>query len=137
MKLEGGCYCGALKYHAEGQPVLKGQCHCRECQYHSGGGPNYFMLMPGDGFQYVSGTPKQFRRSDLADPVTREFCADCGTHILTRRSDRTEVVLKIGTLDDPAMFEAPQMAIYTVDQQPFHLFPEGIPTFERLPERKG
>jgi len=27
------------------------------------------------------------------------------------------------------------MAIYTVDKQPFHQIPEGMPTFERLPQR--
>ena len=30
---------------------------------------------------------------------------------------------------------APHMAIYTVDKQPFHIVPEGLPTFERLPPR--
>ena len=63
MKLEGGCYCGALRYVAEGEPVLKAQCHCRECQYISGGAPNYFLLMPAEGFRYTKGTPKQFSRA--------------------------------------------------------------------------
>jgi len=34
--------------------------------------------MPTSGFTYVQGTPKQFRRSDLDSPVTREFCGECG-----------------------------------------------------------
>src|SRR6218665_1758715 len=85
MKLEGGCYCGKLRYEAEGKPLLKAQCHCRECQYISGGGPNLFMLMPPEGFRYTKGEPKQFRRADLDNAVKRDFCAECGTHILTRR----------------------------------------------------
>ncbi len=30
MKLEGGCYCGEVRYKAEGKPMMKAQCHCRE-----------------------------------------------------------------------------------------------------------
>ncbi len=135
MKLEGGCYCGALRYAAEGKAIMKAQCHCRECQYISGGAPNMFMLMPPEGFSYTKGTPKQFSRSDLDSAVTREFCAECGTHILTRRPGLDAIILKVGTLDDPAAFGGPKMAIYTIDKQPFHLIAEGLPAFERLPKR--
>jgi len=135
MRLEGGCYCGALRYVAEGDPVMKAQCHCRECQYISGGSPNMFMLMPAGGFSYSKGAPKQFTRRDLERAVTREFCAECGTHLVTRLPERPFVVVKVGTLDDPGLFGSPQMAIYTVDKQPFHVIPDGLPTFERLPQR--
>jgi hypothetical protein len=81
MNLEGGCYCCNVRYVSEGEPTLKAQCHCRECQYISGGSPNLFLLMPADGFSYTKGSPKQFTRSDLERAVTREFCAECGTHI--------------------------------------------------------
>ncbi len=135
MTLEGGCYCGKLRYVADGEPTMKGQCHCRECQYISGGGPNMFALMPAAGFRYTKGAPRQFTRSDLEHPVTREFCAECGTHLITRLPTMPAVVVKIGTLDDPAQFGLPQMAIYTVDKQAFHEIPAGLPVFERLPPR--
>ena len=135
MKLEGGCYCGQVRYVAEGEPIMKAQCHCRECQYISGGSPNMFMLMPPDGFRYTRGAPNQFSRKDLENPVTREFCAECGTHILTRRPSLNAVVLKVGTLDNPGLFGSPQMAIYTIDKQPFHQIPDSLPAFERLPKR--
>jgi hypothetical protein len=135
MKLEGGCYCGELRYVAEGKPMLKAQCHCRECQYITGGSPNMFVLMPPDGFSYTKGTPKKFARSDLARAVTWEFCATCGTHIVTRPPDLAALVLKVGTFDDPGQFGAPRMAIYTIDKQAFHQIPEGMPSFERLPQR--
>ena len=83
MQFEGGCYCGGLRYSAQGAPRLRAQCHCRECQYFSGGGPNFYMLMKPDGFLYTKGEPA--------------------------------------------------MAIYTIDRQPFHTIPEGLPIFERLP----
>jgi hypothetical protein len=134
MTVEGGCYCKAVRYRAEGDPMFKGQCHCRECQYISGGHPNVVMGMPESGFAYVKGAPKQFRRSDLPAPVTREFCAECGTHLLTRTPALPgAVLLKIGTFDDPSVFGAPQMVIFTVDKQSFHHVPEGVPAFERTP----
>ncbi|MCA0319256.1 MAG: GFA family protein [Proteobacteria bacterium] len=133
MKLEGGCYCGGLRYRAEGKPVLRAQCHCRACQHISGGAPNMFMLMPPDGFSYTAGTPKTFTRKDLDNPVTREFCAECGTHVATRRPGLPMVILKAGTLDDPAAYGMPQMAIFTAEMQPFHCIPEGLPRFEGLP----
>ena len=133
MKLEGGCYCRALRYVAEGEPAMKAQCHCRECQYITGGAPNVFVAMPIAGFSYTKGTPKKFSRSDLEQAVTREFCADCGTHIVTRAPGFPAVVIKVGTLDDPGQFSGPDLAIYTVDKQSFHQIPEGLPSFERLP----
>lgn len=135
MKLEGGCYCGAVRYAAEGTPMLKAQCHCRACQHISGGAPNMFMLMPPDGFRYTKGKPKQFKRTDLENPVTREFCAECGTHMVTLRPGLPAVVLKIGTLDDPGLFGGPKMAIFTEDRQPFHHIPDDLPAFEKLPPR--
>ncbi|HTO55542.1 MAG TPA: GFA family protein [Myxococcota bacterium] len=136
MKIEGGCYCKGLRYKAEGDPLFKGQCHCRECQYFSGGDANVIVAMPLSGFSYTKGTPKGFARKDLQGAVTREFCPDCGTHILTRAPTVPgAVILKVGTMDDPKQYGGPQMAIYTIDKQPFHQIPAGIPTFERVPGR--
>ena len=133
MKLEGGCYCKALRYVAEGDPMMKAQCHCRECQYITGGSPNVFIAMPIGGFSYTKGTPKKFTRTDLPRPVTREFCGECGTHIVTRPQGFPAVIVKVGSLDDPSLFGGPDMAIYTIDKQSFHQIAAGLPTFERLP----
>jgi hypothetical protein len=133
MKVTGGCYCKALRYEAEGEPMMKAQCHCRECQYISGGSPNVFMAMPIPGFRYTQGAPTQFTRSDLERAVTREFCGACGTHVVTRAPGFPAVILKVGSMDDPSQYGGPMLAIYTCDRQAFHRIPEGIATFERLP----
>jgi hypothetical protein len=112
MKVEGGCYCGQVRYAADGEPMMRAQCHCRECQYILGGAPNMFMATPIDGFGYTKGEPKQFTRSDLDRAVTREFCPECGTDMVTRVPGLPAIILKVGTLDDPTVFD-PQMAIYT------------------------
>jgi hypothetical protein len=133
MSLNGHCYCGELAYETGGSPVFQGQCHCRECQYFSGGMPVVVMGMPEASFRFTKGAPKGFQRKDLEKPVTREFCANCGTHVTTRSPGLPGVVLvKVGTLDDPSVFK-PQMVIFTCDKQPFHQIPEGVPAFARTP----
>ena len=134
MEVEGGCYCGAVRYKAKGDSLFKGQCHCRECQYGSGGGPNYIMGLSEAGFSYTSGKAKSFARTDLDSPVSREFCGDCGTQILSRAPTMAgAVILKVGTLDDPKVYGGPDMAIFTIDKQSFHMIPDGVASFERMP----
>jgi hypothetical protein len=135
MKLEGGCYCGKIRYEALGQPMLRAQCHCRPCQYFSGGAANIFMLMPPKGFRYTRGVPQQFKRDDLPRAVTREFCGDCGTHLVTHRPGLNAIILKAGTLDDPSQFGEAQMAINVKDKQAFNYIHDGLPTFDELPPR--
>ena len=103
MDVEGGCYCGALRYRATGERALHGSVPLSRVPVHLGRAPELVMAMPEAEFSYTKGTPKGFRRSDLPDPVTREFCAECGTHLLTRTSRVPGVVLlKVGTFDDPS-----------------------------------
>lgn len=134
--LEGGCYCGAVRYRAEGAPMLKAQCHCRACQHITGGAPNYFMLMPVDGFSWTRGEPKSFTKPDKANAVTRFFCGTCGTHLTTRRPGLEAVILKIGTLDNPADYGGPAIAIFAEEEQPFHQTPAGVPKFATLPPQR-
>ncbi|MFT3808636.1 MAG: GFA family protein [Micropepsaceae bacterium] len=132
MKLTGGCYCGAIRYEADGDPIMKAQCHCRECQYISGGAPNVIVCMPLGGFSYTKGAPKTFTRTDIERAVTREFCANCGAALAAKSPGFPAAIIKVGTLDNPSA-ASPDIAIYTVDKQPFHHIPEGMPAFERLP----
>ena len=52
MRIEGGCYCGEIRYVSNGDAQASVQCHCRECQYITGGHPNVLMIMPSDGFKF-------------------------------------------------------------------------------------
>ena len=66
--------------------------------------------------------------------MTRDFCGQCGTHILARPPQVPGAfMLKVGTLDDPSVYGAPQMVIFTIDKQSFHHLPEGVPPFARVP----
>jgi hypothetical protein len=134
VKFTGGCYCGAVRYEADGEAIMKARCHCRECQYFTGGEGNDFMAMPVAGFRFTKGEPKSYTRPDLKGAATRQFCADCGTPILTKSPALpVAVILKVGSLDEPKLFGGPQMIFQTADAHAFHLMPDGVPAFARFP----
>jgi len=133
MKISGGCYCGSLRYESVGDVEASIQCHCRECQYITGGNPNVIMIMPLNGFEFVKGVPKTFKRKDIENAVTRLFCENCGTGIGTKNPNRpNSIILKVGTFDDPSIFK-PDIAIFTIDKQKFHYIEDGLKSFERRP----
>ena len=137
MKIAGGCYCGEIRFEAEGALEAAFQCHCRECQYITGGNPNIVMVFAQRDFRYISGNPAKFARTDLPTPVERYFCQDCGTAIGSISPSRpNSMIVKVGTLDDPSVFTA-KAAIFTCDLQSFHHVPEGLPSFDkRAPKAK-
>ena len=133
MNIKGGCYCSAIRYESKGEVQASIQCHCRECQYITGGNPNVIMIMPLEGFKFVSGKPKEFKRSDLENAVTRLFCDKCGTAIGTRNPMRPEsIILKVGTFDDPSIFD-PKIAIFLIDKQKYHYIDDNLKCFDKRP----
>ena len=132
MSMTGGCYCGQIRYEIEGDMAMKAQCFCRECQYITGGDSLLTFAVPEGNFSVTSGELKDFSRDDLENAVTRQFCANCGTHIASIAMPGM-VLIKVGTLDDRSNFSGPDMAIFTCDAQDYHEVPTGIPTFEKVP----
>lgn len=133
MKIDGGCYCGQIRYSFDGEVTAALQCHCRECQYLTGGHPNVIVVVPDAGFSYTQGEPSGFSRPDLDNPVTRYFCSNCGTGIGTTSPNAPgAMILKVGTMDDPSFYE-PGLAIFTKDAQSFHHIRDDIPNFEGVP----
>jgi hypothetical protein len=134
MTLTGGCYCGALRYEISGELPMRGLCLCKTCQKISGGAGNLFFGILANTFRYTRGEPRRFARA--ADTPAREFCSECGVHIAARSPKLPEgLVVKIGTLDDPSVFEGPKMVFWTQEKQDFHELPAGIPAFTTLPGR--
>ena len=130
----GGCYCGEVRYQCQGPPLMGALCYCLTCQMISGGAGNLFMAVETQGFQFTKGTPSAFNKNDRPWSPTRHFCPVCGVH-LTARSDRAPgaVLIKVGTLDDPSVFEGPQLVTWTSEMQKFHLLPPGVPVHPELP----
>lgn len=95
----GGCQCGAVRYRIRGAVGSAHLCHCRMCQKAAG---SYFMALGGttlDHFEITRGTPSWFKSSA---PVSRGFCAACGTPLFFSTDGGNRISVTLGSLDDPA-----------------------------------
>jgi len=132
--ITGGCYCRAVRYECHGPQRFRGLCYCRTCQMISGGAGNLFTAVDAQTFQFTTGSPRSFTNKDHPWRPTRHFCDICGVQ-LTARSERapSAVLIKVGTLDDPSLFEGPQVVTWTSEKQKFHLLPPDVPAYPELP----
>jgi hypothetical protein len=95
-----------VRFEIEGPIRTRGLCLCRSCQTISGGGGNY------------------------------SICGRCGVH-LAARSPRAPggLIVKVGALDDPAVFEGPRLVVWTEEKQDFHVLPDRVAAYPRMPGR--
>jgi hypothetical protein len=136
MTLAGGCYCGALRYEITGEIPMRALCLCKTCQKISGGAGNLFIGIEANAFRYTQGEPHRFTREDADSTPIREFCSECGVHIAARSPRLPDgVVVKVGTLDDPSVFEGPTMVFWAQEKQNYHIVPDGVETYATLPGR--
>ena len=63
------------------------------------------IFAPED-FKYVEGFPATFALSDLETPLTRHFCANCGTGGGRLSPARPNlIIVMVGTFDDQSFFK--------------------------------
>jgi len=97
--IEGGCFCGAIRYRVEGPTRCETNCHCSICRRTSGAPYVAWFTVATAGFRVTAGEAAEFRSSEHG---RRTFCARCGTP-LTFASSRLpdEIDVTICSLDDP------------------------------------
>lgn len=125
-KVTGGCACGAVRYEATGRPSNTMVCHCRTCRRVSGAPVVAWVTFDRAAFQFTAGTPARFHSSP---PVTRSFCAACGTPLTYETTQYpTTIDLTTCTLDDPNAFPPTHHSWLSHDVG-WVQFGDGLPAF--------
>ena len=133
----GQCACGAVRYSAEGAPVMAFHCQCRDCQRSSGGGHASLMVYPRAALQ-VTGTLKFHRViADSGKPAQRGFCPECGSPVVGMPESRpTMMAIYAATLDDPSVF-TPKAVLYTRSGHSWDDVGPALMRFEGMPPGHG
>ena len=125
---EGGCLCGAIRYRVTGAPTALTLCHCATCRRASGAPSVAWAVFHAGDFAFIAGEPKYFHSSP---PVTRSFCADCGTPLTYQSESRADAMdVTTATFDLPDEF-APICEIWTGQKLAWEVLSETRPLYPR------
>ena len=131
--ITGSCLCGAIRYASSAQPALTAFCHCRSCQKAGGGGYSVNVVVPSSSLE-VRGAPQAYQAEGASGlPVTRRFCAQCGSPLFTDAPAFGDVTfVKGASLDDPSWIQ-PTLHIWCDSAQPWDKVPEGATCVPKNP----
>jgi hypothetical protein len=131
--LTGGCLCGALRYRAEGEPMLQGFCHCRNCQRLSGSGHVGFICFPEGAVTVEGKTTSYAATGNSGLTATRYSCPTCRSMVFGRAEVMPgQINLYAGSLDDLSSFK-PQVAIYVRSRPAWDDVSRRLQCFETVP----
>jgi hypothetical protein len=133
MAMTGGCVCGALRYRAEGEPLVQGLCHCRNCQRLGGGGHTGFICFPESAVTVEGASRPHGMTGSSGKTATRHACPICMSLVFgTAEVMPGQVNLYAGSLDDTSLFK-PRIAIFTRSRPAWDTSSAGLRCFETMP----
>lgn len=133
MRIDGGCYCGAIAYEAEVDPDRTSICHCTDCQKLTGTAFRVTVPVAEADYRITRGTPKVFiKTAESGARRVQAFCGECGSHLYaTSAGDGPKVYgIRVGTARQREQL-VPRRQIW--HRSALHWLPEigGLETFER------
>ena len=107
---EGGCFCGAVRYQAQGEPRALAHCHCLDCRRSSGALFVTWAEYRDEDFRFTAGVPA---RRVHPPEVERTFCPACGTTLTFRRKPG-QVDITVASMDTLEGLPQEQFHLWTV-----------------------
>lgn len=108
----GHCLCGAVRFTLAAEPLVTRVCWCRDCQHLAANG-TVNLLMAADAVRSDGVLAEHTKPADSGNPIRRQFCPQCGTHLFSRSDARPQFcVVRAGNLDEPSSIR-PEMNIWT------------------------
>ncbi len=128
--MEGGCYCGFIRYRLAAAPFFVNCCHCRDCQKLTGSAFAINAMIEANCVEVTSDGQPVVQGDDAKDMR----CPKCGVLLwATHRMFGDAVLfLRVGTLDESERFE-PNAHFFVSRKHPWVEIPREVPTFAELP----
>lgn len=127
-KVTGRCFCGAIRFEADGPEKFACYCYCESCQRSAGAPVVAWATYSRDTFRV---THSEMHWHHSSPGVTRGICGECGSSISYENEKRTgEIDITLNCLDDPCG-PALKAHIWTEDKQPWLQIGDDLPVYEK------
>ncbi|HTR00543.1 MAG TPA: GFA family protein [Candidatus Acidoferrum sp.] len=131
--MQGGCYCGAVRYEVSAEPLMVRMCWCKVCQKLAAGSPTVNMVVPKAAVKVTGKLQDHAALADSGNHMHRYFCPVCGVHVMGAADERPAfLVLRVGTLDDPSQV-TPQVNIWTASAPAWAKIDSSLQSFPGQP----
>ena len=110
MKVDGGCYCGNIKFEADIDPAGVRICHCTDCQHLTGTAFRVNVSVAKDRISFSGGQAKTYiKTAESGAKRVHAFCPECGTPVYsTQTGEINRYGLRVGTIRQRAQL-APKL----------------------------
>jgi hypothetical protein len=128
----GACFCGSVALEVRGDPEAMGYCHCESCRSWSGGPVNAFSLWKPESVTVTKGEDKigTYAKTEMSH---RQFCRECGGHLMTRHPTFGLVDVFAATIPDLPF----QPALHVNYGEKVLAIHDGLPKFRDFPDSFG
>jgi hypothetical protein len=136
MTYSGGCLCGAIRYEIGRKHLNAMHCYCGMCRKAHGTAFSTHLVVRPDQLRWLPGNTARVAH-ESSPGAFREFCPDCGTHVLVHgQTGDDTVAVPAGTLDGN-----PQVTIighmYTAERVGWHAITDELPQHPGWPPGFG
>ncbi|QFI68381.1 GFA family protein [Sinorhizobium alkalisoli] len=129
--IEGGCFCGRIRYRLKRRPMFVHCCHCTDCQRQVGSAFAINGLVEAENVELLQGEPVLVTlTTESGRPHDVYRCAGCQSPLWSDYGRRKWLsFLRLATLDRPSEF-TPDVHIYTRSKLDWLPLPPGARAFE-------
>jgi hypothetical protein len=133
--VEGSCFCGTVRYEADGPFTSMMSCHCSMCRKHHGSAFATYVSAPLDGFRWVSGEDALLIYKS-SEQGTRNSCVVCGSTVPMTMPAYSVALLPAGPLEGD-LGTKPEAHVFVGSKAPWYTIADGLPQHQEYPPEFG
>ena len=130
MSHAGHCLCGAVQFEVSRSYLAGFNCYCGMCRRAHGGAYSTHVPMRRDQFRLLTGNLTTYASSENG---RREFCSECGAHVLVHGQTGDDSVAVPAGLFDAGTEITIAAHIFVQDKVSWHTIQDDLPQHEGWP----